>query len=395
MQPTRGVKSYDIIVIGGGIAGVSMAYELAHDHDVGLLEMESGLAFHTTGRSAATFSESYGGRVIRLLSTASRTFLENPPNGFDPPLLTPRPRLWLAGHDSTDRLRQLHDEVREFVASVRYLGVDEAVDICPILRREFLGLAMLEPDATDMDVHALHQGYVRGLRARGGHVVMSAPVVDLQRTRSRWRVRVRSGEVYEAVTVVNAAGAWCDMVGLLAGARPLGLQPLRRTIFMVPAYDGLEDARHLPLVIDVDGNFYLKPEGGQFLCSPADETPSEPCDARPDDLDIARAIERINEATVLKVRRVTSSWAGLRSFVADRVPVAGFDDEVEGFFWFAGQGGYGIQIAPALARATADLVRGAGLPDDVATMGLSASDLNRTRLKGLGAMQLGGVGHQA
>lgn len=383
------MKGCDVVVIGGGMAGVSIAYELAQDHDVVVLETESALAFHTTGRSAATFSESYGGRVIRLLSTASRPFLEDPPDGFDPPLLLPRPRLWLAGHDSIDALRQLEAEVREFVASVHCLDADEAVAVCPILRRESLGLAMLEPDATDMDVHALHQGYVRGIRARGGDVVTSAPVGGLERVGSGWQVSAGDGEVYEARTVVNAAGAWCDVVAQLAGARPLGLQPLKRTIFMAPAPDGMEVASDLPLVIDVDGRFYVKPEGGQFLCSPSEETPSEPRDARPEDLDIALAIERINAATVLDIRRITSSWAGLRSFVADRVPVAGYDDQLDGFFWLAGQGGYGIQTAPALARVAADLVRGNPVPDDVAGMGLDSAHLHRSRLEALAGVRLG------
>jgi D-arginine dehydrogenase len=378
------VSAYDVVVIGGGIAGVSVAYELTRDRDVALLEMEEGLAFHTTGRSAAVFLESYGGPLIRLLTTSSRAFLEDPPDGFDPPLMTPLPLLWIAAEPSADALRAMEAEVRRSVPSVRLVCADEAVEICPILRPEFLALGMLEPESRDLDVHALHQGYVRGLRKGGGEVFTSAGVCAMERTDTIWTITDRAGRTYRAPVVVNAAGAWCDVVAALAGARPIGIRPMLRTLFTIAAPTHLGDLRHLPLTADVDSTFYLKPEGPQFLCSPADEVPSDPCDARPDELNIARALDSIREATILEGRHVSSSWAGLRSFVADRVPVAGYDDDIEGLFWLAGQGGYGIQTAPALARVAAALIRGQRLPDDVAAKGLSSADLHRSRLERVG-----------
>ncbi len=378
------MNNYDVIVVGGGIAGVSAAYELAADRRVALLEAEPALAFHTTGRSAAAFLESYGGRVIRVLTTGSRAFLEDPPDGFDPPLLTPRSLLWVAAPTGADMLRGMETEVREFVPSVSIVSGDEAVDICPILRRDFVEIGMLEPDARDIDVHALHQGYVRGIRRHDGEIYASAAVAEMHRSAGVWTVTDTAGRRYRAPVVVDAAGAWCDVIGQLAGAKPIGIQPLRRTIFLVNAPPELGDIRDLPLTADVEWTFYVKPEGPHFLCSPADETPSDPCDARPLDIDIARALDRIREATILEARHVNSSWAGLRNFVEDHIPVAGFDNDVDGFFWLAGQGGYGIQTAPALARVSAALVRGEALPDDLAARGLTPGDLHRSRLEGPG-----------
>lgn len=204
----------------------------------------------------------------------------------------------------------------------------------------------------------------------------------MERVGDVWRVTDHSGDQYEAAVVVNAAGSWCDLVADLAGARPVGIHPLRRTVFTIGPAAGI-DTQTVPLVADVNGTFYLKPEGPQILCSPADEVPSEPCDARPEEVDVAKAIDVINAATMLDIRHVRTSWAGLRNFVADRSPVAGFDDRVDGFFWFVGQGGYGIQISPALAQAGASLVRNDGLPDALSRRGLDESALGRQRLEGL------------
>ena len=380
------VKSYDVLVIGGGIAGVSIGYELATDHSVGLLEMEATLAFHTTGRSVATFLESYGGRTIRLLTTASRAFMENPPDGFGRPLLKPLPLIWVAPHDGVDALHSMCDAVIELIPDVRLLSANEAVDATKVIRPDWVAAGLLEPGASEIDVAALHGGYAGGLRARGGEIHTSAGVVGMQRVGHHWHVTDSAGDEYEAAVVVNASGSWCDIVGGLAGARPVGIHPLRRTVFTIGPPPDI-DSHTIPLVADVAGTFYLKPEGPQILCSPADEVPSEPCDARPEEVDIAKAIDVINAATTLDIRHVRSSWAGLRNFVADRSPVAGFDDEVEGLFWFVGQGGYGIQIAPALARAGASLVRSGHLPDELIDRGLEPAALDRRRLAGLGALE--------
>ncbi len=376
------MRSYDVLVIGGGIAGVSIGYELATDRSVGLLEMEATLAYHTTGRSVATFLESYGGRTIRLLTTASRSFMEDPPEGFGRPLLKPLPLIWVAPHGDVDDLNAMYDSVVELVPDMRVLTADEAVDATKVIRPDWVAAGLLEPGASEIDVAALHGGYAGGLRARGGDVQTSAGVTAMERVGDVWRVTDHSGDQYEAAVVVNAAGSWCDLVADLAGARPVGIHPLRRTVFTIGPAAGI-DTQTVPLVADVNGTFYLKPEGPQILCSPADEVPSEPCDARPEEVDVAKAIDVINAATMLDIRHVRTSWAGLRNFVADRSPVAGFDDRVDGFFWFVGQGGYGIQISPALAQAGASLVRNDGLPDALSRRGLDESALGRQRLEGL------------
>ncbi len=379
------MKSYDVLVIGGGIAGVSIGYELATDRRVGLLEMEATLAYHTTGRSVATFLESYGGRTIRLLTTASRAFMEDPPEGFGRPLLKPLPLIWVAPHGDVEDMKSMYEAVVELVPDMRVLSADEVVAATKVVRSDWVAAGLLEPGASEIDVAALHGGYAGGLRSRGGEMHTLAAVASMQRVAGKWRVIDRVGNEYEAAVVVNAAGSWCDLVATIAGARPVGIHPLRRTVFTIgPPAD--IDAHTIPLVADVSGTFYLKPEGPQILCSPADEVPSQPCDARPEEIDIARAIDVINAATILDIRHVRSSWAGLRNFVADRSPVAGFDNLVDGFFWFVGQGGYGIQIAPALAQAAASLVRVGVLPEVLTARGLEVSALGRQRLDGLAAL---------
>jgi D-arginine dehydrogenase len=371
--------NYDVVVIGGGIAGASVAYELAADRRVGLIEMESALAQHTTGRSAAAFLESYGGPTIRALTTASRSFLVDPPDGFDGPLMTPRPLLWLAPEGRGHAVVDHHTEVSKLVDSVKLVSGPDAEAMFPLLRPGWTEQAMIEPDAMDMDVSAIQQGFTRGLRSRGGEVHLSSPAIGLRRDAAEWVIDTPS-ETLRAPLVVNATGAWADVLAERAGVRPIGIHPLRRTVFMLGAPEGIGDSADWPLIGDLDGTFYMKPEGPQFLCSPADESPSEPCDARPEEIDIARAMDVINAATVIDARHVRSSWAGLRSFVKDRVPVAGFDDDVAGFFWLVGQGGYGIQTAPALARTSASLIRDGKVPDDVVARGATVAGLHRARL---------------
>jgi D-arginine dehydrogenase len=379
------MRSYDVLVIGGGIAGASIGYELAADRTVGLLEMEPTLAYHTTGRSVATFLESYGSRTIRLLTTASRAFMEDPPDGFGRPVLKPLPLIWVAPHSDVDEMHAMYESVVELVPDMRVLSADEVIDSTKVIRPEWVAAGLLEPGASEIDVAALHGGFAGALRARGGEIHTSAGVSAMRRVGDRWHVTDQSGDMYEAAVVVNAAGSWCDIVAGMAGAKPVGIHPLRRTVFTIGPPEGM-DTDTIPLVADVGGTFYLKPEGPQILCSPADEVPSEPCDARPEETDIAKAIDVINTATTLDIRHVRSSWAGLRNFVADRSPVAGFDDEVDGFFWFVGQGGYGIQMSPALAQAGASLVRSGELPAPLVARGLDVASLGRERLAGLSGL---------
>lgn len=372
------MQRYDVLVIGGGISGVSIAYEIAENKSVGLLEMESALAYHTSGRSLATFLESYGGPVIRALTTGSRAAFENPLDIMDPPLLSPLGLLWLGPEGDGDRIRGLHDAVHDLVPDAYIVTPAEAEEINPAVRPGYTELGMFEPGATEIDVHKLHQGYVRGLRQRGGAVHASAKVVSAERVDGVWQVKDAAGEEYEAETIVNAAGSWVDQIADLAHAKPIGIRPLRRTAFLVAPPEGIS-ARGIPLSGNIENTWYFMPQGDMFVCSPAEENLLEPCDAKPDELEIARAIEEINEATILNVRSIKSPWAGLRNFVPDGVPVVGYDEQAEGFFWYAAQGGYGMQIAPSLSKVGAALLDGKGISDDLAARGLNALDLSPSR----------------
>lgn len=349
--------TFDFVIIGGGMAGASLAYELAEASRVLLVEREPFCGYHTTGRSAALFSETYGNATIRALTRASRGLYERPPAGFaDHALLTPRPVLFVARADQADSLSAFSAILAEAGGGKpAVLDTDQARRHVPILRADYVAQALLDDSAKDIDVHALHQGYLRGAKARGAELVTAAEVVGLERRAGTWQVETSAG-AFEAATVVNAAGAWASALGGLAGASPVVLTPLRRTAMMLDMPPGFEGA-DWPMAIDIDEQFYLKPDAGRLLASPADETPSEPCDAQPEELDIAIAIDRIQRAADLPVRSIARRWAGLRTFAADRSPVVGHDPKAEGFFWLAGQGGYGIQTAPALARAAAALVR--------------------------------------
>ncbi len=331
------------------MAGMSIASELAPTHSVIVLEQESQLAHHATGRSAAAFLESYGGPEVRALTRASRPLLEAA--AVDAPLLTPRPLLWIAGPGREPAIAAM----RRQQPSLRALSPTGAQRMCSVVRTEWVAAAAVEPDAQDIDVAGLHQAYVREARRNGVTVARDSCVSEAAYDGHAWRLRHASGTV-SADVVVNASGAWADRVATLFGARPCGLQPLRRTVVIARA--GQPVPASWPLVADVDDTFYFRPDGPHVLASPADETPSEPCDARPDQVDIARAIERVNRATTLGIRSVVTAWAGLRTFAVDRVPVMGYDPDVPGLFWLAGQGGYGIQTAPALARLAAGVLRG-------------------------------------
>jgi D-arginine dehydrogenase len=375
---TVGAGSFDVIVLGAGMAGASVAAELAPHRRVLLLELEDQPGRHTTGRSAAMFFESYGNATVRGLTRASRAFLEQPPQGFaDVSLMSPRAALFVAGPDAVPRLQDMLGSFQEGTG-LKPLPREEALRLVPILRSEAVAAAALDDSGRDMEVAAILQGYLRLLRRAGAQVVLGAGEVALKRQTGEWTVDSRAGR-FRAPVLVNATGAWADVVGRQAGARPVGLQPMRRTAMTIPAPEG-QDTRHWPMVIDVDETVYFKPDAGQLLLSPANEDPMDPCDVAPEELDIAIAVDRFEALTTHPVRRIAHRWAGLRSFVADRSPVAGWDAQAEGFFWLAGQGGYGIQMAPALARASAALVLGQALPADIAAQGVTADALSPRRL---------------
>ncbi|MBL8687805.1 MAG: FAD-binding oxidoreductase [Rhodospirillaceae bacterium] len=373
------METADFIVIGAGIAGASAAYELASDSKVIVLERESQPGYHTTGRSAALYTEVYGNRAIRAITSASRAFFEAPPEGFtEHPLLTPRGTLLIGRDDQEASLAMALDEGRRTVDAVTMIGANELAAKVPFLKPGYAKAAVWEPDARDMDVHAIHHGFLKGLRARGGKVITDAEVLGLSSSGGDWTVETRAGS-FRAPVVINAAGAWADVIARMAGARTVGLVPKRRTAFTFDVPQGTH-VEGVPAVIDVDETWYIKPESGRLLGSPADETPSEPCDAQPEELDLAIAIDRIEQAMSFGIGRLHSKWAGLRSFVADKTMVAGFARKTPGFFWLAGQGGYGIQTCPGMARIAADLARGRAFPSDVADRGVDASDLSPDRL---------------
>ena len=373
------VTAVDCLVIGGGIAGASVARWLApHAHTV-VLERESQPGYHTTGRSAALFMESYGNPQVRALTRASRGFFEQPPAGYsDHPLLTPRGALFVATEAQREPYERHWDVLRSITPNAHRLSADAACAMVPVLRGERLFGAIHEPEAVDMDVHAIHQGFLRDMRRAGGTLVCDADVQAIERHGADWRVHAGAA-VYQAPVVINAAGAWADAIARLAGVRTIGLEPRRRSAFMFTPPAGL-DTQAWPLVFGADEDWYLKPDAGLLLGSPANADPVPPHDVQAEELDVALAIHRIEEATTLTIRRPSHTWAGLRSFVADGGLVGGFDDAAPGFFWLAGQGGYGIQTCAAMGEACAALAQGLPLPDRLAEFGLSAAMLSPARL---------------
>lgn len=345
------------MVIGGGIAGVSAAFALARHRDaptVTLIEAEGQLAYHTTGRSAAQLIENYGTAPLRTLTRASLAYFREPPEGLaDGPLLDVRGVLTVAAAGQDAAFERQLAEGTAVNPTISEIPVGEAVRRFPALRADTVHRALWEPESSDIDVAALHQSFVRGLTRAGGTVAPHHRAQQLARSGDRWRITTSAGEL-EADVVVDCAGAWGDDVARRAGLRPIGLQPLRRTAFMVSSpHDG---SGRWPLLADVDHHWYVKPDGVQFLCSPADETPSEPCDAKHDEIDVARAIDAINGATTIGIRSVASAWAGLRTFTPDRTMAIGPDSDEPTFVWCVGQGGTGIQSSPGAGQLVADLV---------------------------------------
>jgi D-arginine dehydrogenase len=358
-----------IAIIGAGIAGASLAAALGKAGGVILIEAEDFPGYHTTGRSAALFNEAYGNAVIRGLTRASRACFEAAP------LLTPRGTLVIARPDQAASLAAGHEEAP---GGLELWSAAAARAAVPVLRAEAVAAALYDPHAMDIDVHTLHQRFLVQAKAEGARLLTSARVEAIERRGGKWRIETAAGAV-EAAILVNAAGAWADAIAALAGAKPIGLEPRRRTALLIDLPAGC-DAAAWPMVIGADEEFYFKPDAGRLLVSPCDETLSPPCDARPEELDIAIAIDRLQCAADLPVRRVFRSWAGLRSFVADRSPVVGWDPDVPDLFWLAAQGGYGIQTAPALSQLAAALCRGGDVPAAIAAESVTEAALSPARL---------------
>ena len=374
------MQEFDFAIVGAGIAGVSAAYHLAPRARVVILEREHVAAYHTTGRSAALHSETYGSAEIRAITVATGHFYRKPPPGFtDHPLLTPRGALIAGRADQTEALQKAAEEYARLVPSVRWRTPREVLALQPLLKPEACAGGAIHELAEDMDVAAIHAGFLKGARASGALLRLNSEVTALERKDGGWMIRLGDGETIGAANIVNAAGAWADVLAGLAGAKPVGLIPKRRTAFTFDAPAGLALDK-MPMVIDFDETWYVKPEVGQFLGSPADETPSPPCDAQPEEMDIAVAVDRIETGMTLKINRIKNKWAGLRSFVPDKNLVVGYD-AVPGFFWLAGQGGYGIQTGAAAGRLAADLALGKGLPSDIAGLGVTERALSPGRFR--------------
>lgn len=369
---------FDFAIVGAGIVGATLAHTLSPRAHVLLLEAEAAPGYHATGRSAALYAPSYGPPQVRALTRASRAFFDAPPAGFaSVPLLKPRPTLLVGGPADHEALRTLHQSLLGSGTAAELISCAEARRRVPVLRPEACTLALLDPGSSDIDVDALLQGCLRSARAVGARLVTDARIVALHRQTDAWSIDTASGQSYRARVIVNAAGAWADELALLAGAAPVGLQPCRRTAFLFEPPPGL-DTSAWPAIVAADESWYIKPDAGLLLGSPANADPVQPHDVVAEELDVALGIHRIEAATTLQIRRPRSTWAGLRSFVASGEPVCGFDPAVPGFFWAAALGGYGIQSSPAFGQLCASLLLGEAVPDHLAAQGLDPAALQPT-----------------
>ena len=368
-------ESCDIIVIGAGIAGASAAAELAADAHVIVLEMEPQPGYHATGRSAAYFAAAYGKQVVQAITLASEHFFRQPPAGFtEVELFHPRECIWFGRPDQASGL----EAMQRAVPRLEFLDEGGVRERVPVFKPGYLLGGLRDREGGDLDVEALLRGYLKRFLHRRGRLRVDHRVERLERSGAGWVVTA-GGARFTAPVVVNAAGGWAEQVAGMAGLAPLGIAPLRRTALTIDAPAGV-DIDNWPEMVDVDEAFYFKPDAGAILVSPADETPTPPVDAQPEELDVAIGVDRFEQATGIDVHRVRAAWAGLRTFAPDRVFVAGFDPRTEGFFWLAGQGGYGVQSSPAMAALTRHLLTGAPLTDDFAGLARHLAEIAPQRL---------------
>ncbi len=353
------MKSCDILIVGGGVAGLSAAAELSKTAKVTVLEAEGQIGFHSSGRSATMLHYALGDRLVRALTLASREFIEKPPEGFsDAPLGHRMPVLIHARKAERVALDALDAEISPF-ARLERLDERAVAELCPLLKvgEEGACCGIADFNGIRLDAHSLLQGYLRVIRERGGALHTGTRVQGMERASGVWTIATQRGDSYSAPIVVNAAGAWADALARLAGVEALGLEPKRRTIITFDAPAGT-DLERLPFTKTVGDELYFAPESGRLFASPMDEVPSDPTDAQASEYEVALAAWRMEERTIVKVGRIHSRWAGLRTFAPDRHPVAGFAPRAEGFFWLAGQGGFGLQTSPAIARIVGSLIAG-------------------------------------
>lgn len=376
------MQDCDVLIIGAGMAGASLAWRLAQGGQrVVLLEREAQPGTQSTGRSAAMFMESYGPPGVRALTRAGRAFYLAPPGGFsDVPLLAPRNALFVATAAQQPALHAMQATLADSGTQLALLDEAQALALAPALRPGVFAQALLDVDGFDMDVNAILQGFVRGARQAGAQLLTGVHPVAAQHEGTGWRVTLSNGQVLQAAVVANAAGAWADEVGALFGAQPIGLEPRRRSAFTFAPPAGTDWSR-TAMVCDVDEQWYFKPDAGQMLGSPANADPTTPHDVQPEELDIALGMYRIEEVSTFSITRPTATWAGLRSFVPDGEIVIGFDGTCPGFFWVAGQGGYGIQSAAGASLLAASLIEGVPLPAELARHGVDPAVVSPARLR--------------
>ncbi|MEM6586569.1 MAG: FAD-dependent oxidoreductase [Pseudomonadota bacterium] len=359
---------FDFAVIGAGIAGASIAAELAEHASVLVLEAEDAPGYHSTGRSAAFWDECYGGPGVVPLTLASGEYLHD--HGF----LRESGALYIGRAQDKPQMDEFLRAYADTGVTIERLGREEIEARVPNTREEWRD-AIWEPACANIDVAGLHQHYIKTLKTHGAQLVCRARVCALGRDNGVWSIETQAGDTYRAASVVNAAGAWADDLAVMAGAQPLGIKPYRRTVAQLRVAPDAPDT--LPLVIDINGGFYFKSDNGRLWLSPHDEIATVPCDAAPEEIDVAIAIDRFQSATHWPIEAVERRWAGLRSFSPDRLPVYGPDPQIEGFVWFAGQGGYGIQTSPAAARLGAQLAL--GLERDAMTAPIDAGPYSPAR----------------
>ncbi len=353
----------DILVIGGGIAGLSAASVLSRHAKVTVLEAEEQIGFHSSGRSATMLHYALGDPVVRALTLASRAFFEDPPFGFSDAALGERKAVLIhARENELGALEALDAAIAPF-AELERVGDRGILDLCPAIRTGEGGAVagLVDRDGIRLDPHALLQGHAHLLRQRGGEIVTSARAQSIVRSGDEWQVATERGESFSAPILINAAGAWADVLAALAGVGMLGLQPLKRTIITFDGPPGM-DVADWPFAKTVGDELYFAPESGRLFASPMDEVPTDPCDAQPDEYEVALAAHLVEQRTTMKVERIHSRWAGLRTFAPDRHLVVGFDPRAEGFFWLAGQGGFGLQTSPVMAQIVESLIAGAPWP---------------------------------
>jgi len=366
-------KTADVVIIGAGIAGASMAARLAEACDVVLLDMEDYPGFHTTSRSAAMWEPSFGPPIFRALTHASGPFLHDPPDGFSPvPLVMPRGVMMCGEHgDGCDR--------EEFIErGYAEMSRAEAAALVPLLRFDDIAWILFDGLTKDLDVDALHQGFLRAAKA-GGCTIECRARVERARRNGAWAIETGNGSV-SAPVVVIAAGAWADEVAALFGAEPVGLQPKRRSACIIAA-PAATDVSRWPQIFPARDDFYCKPTGGQLLVSPCDATPVDPHDAYADDFKLAEGIAAFERLLDCSVNRIERSWGGLRTFAPDGEPVVGFDPDVEGVFWLAGHGGYGIQSSAALSEVAAALLLRKDIPAAIADRRITAQAISPARFR--------------